>query len=328
MKSYRAVLTIILIVACKNNICNNTVSPRANSGRGLIIYDQFVHDYHLCGLFVESTAYEILKNRALEFKGVEYLPVPWFHASQSKKYNWNDIHKYADSLKQLHLHNAFTVCLSFLSSGIDDYVLDVLDSIGIRCIFTPDVSVHKNHYKRIHFEPLPHYAIKQVHPAKIKNVLYSFIGVIKCHPVRKELFAIDHPQDTVVIANEEYGHLAPKGAYEDVLSRSRFSLCPRGINVGSVRFWESLCAGAIPILISDDQVLPYGFDWSSCVIRVKENEVQYIPDIIRNIPLQQEESMRQACYKAYRAFSGKNFISPIIRYYASTFSKKLMMSFE
>jgi hypothetical protein len=316
VKSYTAAIVILTFLIGTYNISNEIVTTQEDLQQGLIIHEQFLYDYHLCGLFVESTAYNVLKSRASEFKGIEYLPIPWFHVSQSKKYNWDEIHAYADSLRQLKLNNAFTVCLSFLSSGIDDYVLDILDSIGVRCIFTPDVSVGKMGYKRINFEPLPHYAIKQVNPAKIKDILYSFIGVTMCHPIRQELFMMEHPQNTILISNEEYGHFAPEGVYEDVLARSRFSLCPRGINVGSVRFWESLCAGAIPILLSDDQVLPYGFDWSSCIIRVKERDIQSIPNIIKSISLQQEESMRQACYEAYQAFSGRNFISPIIRYYA------------
>jgi hypothetical protein len=305
-----------LAFLCTNNTCSKLDIQVKDHGSGLVFHEQFIHDYSLCGIFVESMAYKILKKRALEFRDVEYLPVPWFDLSQSKKYNSEAIHKYVDSFKQLHLNNAFTVCLCLKSSGIDDYVLDVLDSIGVKCIFTPDVSVTTTHYKNIHFEPLPHYAIKQVKPAQIKDILYSFVGTPKSHPIRKKLFAIDHPKDTVLIALEKYGHTVPKGIYEDILARSRFSLCPRGINVGSVRFWESLCAGAIPILISDEQILPYGFDWSSCIIRVKESDIQNIPDIVLNIPLQTEESMRLACYKAYQEFSGQNFISPIIRYYA------------
>lgn len=37
-------------------------------------------------------------------------------------------------------------------------------------------------------------------------------------------------------------------AYNEILSRSRFSLCPSGNGYDTYRFWESLCYGAIPIV--------------------------------------------------------------------------------
>lgn len=106
-----------------------------------------------------------------------------------------------------------------------------------------------------------------------------------------------------------------KKEYQDVLARSRFSLCPRGSGPSTVRFWESLQAGAIPILISDDMVLPEGVDWDRCIIRIPECGVTKIKEVIASVSLEIENELRGNCLKAYKEFAGGNFISPIKRVY-------------
>lgn len=74
--------------------------------------------------------------------------------------------------------------------------------------------------------------------------------------------------------------LAVKKEYADIIKRSRFVLCPRGNGVGSIRFFEVLKAGRVPVVLSDDYVLPDGIDWESCTIRIKEKNFQQIPKIL------------------------------------------------
>lgn len=44
--------------------------------------------------------------------------------------------------------------------------------------------------------------------------------------------------------------------FQEALSRSVFALCPSGSGPNSIRLWEALGAGAIPVILSDDLVLP------------------------------------------------------------------------
>ncbi len=69
------------------------------------------------------------------------------------------------------------------------------------------------------------------------------------------------------------------------------------------------------MLISDALRLPEGFDWDLCLIRIKESEIDTIQDVLSRITPEQEESMRQMCYKAAEQFSGENFVSAIRRVY-------------
>lgn len=65
-------------------------------------------------------------------------------------------------------------------------------------------------------------------------------------------------------------------AFQEALRRCPFSLCPRGAGLGSMRLYESLAWGRIPIVISDGYEMPFGWevDWDSIVLRVRENEVK------------------------------------------------------
>jgi hypothetical protein len=53
-----------------------------------------------------------------------------------------------------------------------------------------------------------------------------------------------------------------------------YTLCIRGAGNYSMRFYETLCCGRIPIFINTDSVLPFqlDFDWSTSVVWVEESE--------------------------------------------------------
>jgi hypothetical protein len=75
--------------------------------------------------------------------------------------------------------------------------------------------------------------------------------------------------------------LAIKKQYADALRRCRFFLCPRGNGVGSVRLFETMKAARVPVIISDEYVLPTGIDWDGCSIRIAEKDIADLPRILR-----------------------------------------------
>ena len=52
---------------------------------------------------------------------------------------------------------------------------------------------------------------------------------------------------------------------------------PRGAGTASIRSFETLAAGRVPVIISDDWVPPAGPDWDACSLRVREAEVATLP---------------------------------------------------
>jgi len=153
-----------------------------------------------------------------------------------------------------------------------------------------------------------------------KDILFSFVGSYKSHDIRVQMrdrvFG-----DNVVYRNEFHGAnlfadmSKEEVEYKDKLERSRFSLCPRGSAPSSIRFWESLSAGAIPVLISDYWNLPV-WDWDNTIVRIKEADFEKmnyddIREFISGITLEKEIIMRENCLRANDIFKKENFANYI-----------------
>ena len=124
--------------------------------------------------------------------------------------------------------------------------------------------------------------------------LYAFSGAIKNHPVRARVVGLRHPRglvkDTSSIPNPQRqrdGLLSPHDSYITnyihVLRTTKFILCPRGIGTSSWRIFETIKAGRVPVIISDDWFPPPGPDWGKFSIRVAERDVEQIPNLLESI---------------------------------------------
>lgn len=286
----------------------------------LQIYSQTEVISYLSELFTqdpiptEAFAYKLLQENPIP--NTQYVAIPWAVLINTRKLN---------QLPTFQVNNGVTVCQHIRYQQI----IPFLKKTGITTLFTPHAQNNKQIIDGITILPFPHYAINGINPAATKDIFYSFIGADN-HPTKKKLFAMNHLSNCIVKKREQW-HFArdtflpnynskeeqerEKLEYQDVLSRSRFSLCPRGTGPSSLRFWESLQAGAIPVLISDELALPQSFDWNSCVIWVPENNVNKIGEILSTISSKQEQVMRTACLQAFELFSGENFVRPIRFYF-------------
>ena len=159
-------------------------------------------------------------------------------------------------------------------------------------------------------------------PKSEKNILVSFLGSVT-HPVRESIknnILAENIifRDTYHITSNFFDEDKNKEELEyiDILSRSRFSLCPRGTNPNSMRLWESLAAGAIPVLISDNYKLPE-WDWDNTIITLSENQAaslnaKELYSLLNMIDAHEENKMRENCYKAYDKFKKENYKNYII----------------
>jgi hypothetical protein len=64
------------------------------------------------------------------------------------------------------------------------------------------------------------------------------------------------------------------------LRQCRFILCPRGNGLSSIRLFETLEAARVPVIISDDLLLPECVNWTSCAIVVPERNLAQLPDLL------------------------------------------------
>lgn len=69
--------------------------------------------------------------------------------------------------------------------------------------------------------------------------------------------------------------------FMNTLARSRFVLCPRGRGTSSIRLYEALAAGRVPVIISDEWVPPKGPNWESFSIRWPERQTDGLVTALR-----------------------------------------------
>lgn len=136
-----------------------------------------------------------------------------------------------------------------------------------------------------------------------RDLLFSFVGSAANHPVRREVVALRHPRGLGKDVSKESARVWSRGPeavarflanYAEVMSRSRFALCPRGLGASSVRLFESMRFGVAPVIISDQWVPPTGPDWDRFSVRIAENDVPRLPSILEAREARSEEMGRLA----------------------------------
>lgn len=91
--------------------------------------------------------------------------------------------------------------------------------------------------------------------------------------------------------------------YNQILSDSQFSLCPEGSGPNTIRLWESMSVGSIPVLFTNDWVRPeIDMDWNSFSITIDKKDIGKTIDILRLISGSQIDQMRLNCLNAYNIF--------------------------
>ncbi len=158
-----------------------------------------------------------------------------------------------------------------------------------------------------------------------RKYLYSFIGAydsdLYLSPVRSWIFDLPIRPDAHILSRGEW-HYEKKvydeqiagvtmneseclaqaqynHDYTEVLQDTIFSLCPSGSGPNSIRLWESLGFGCIPVLLSDQLRLPGDPDeWDKAIVQVPEQKrtVKQLPDILQSIASNPERlhKMQQA----------------------------------
>jgi len=188
-------------------------------------------------------------------------------------------------------------------------ILDHLKRLQVTHIFCAGAS-HDGLMGDVYVAPIVYAPKVVVKPARVKDILYSFVGTSRFEcakgpcPLRKRVLALP-PKNDCILLDRGAAHATTGGArkakfeqeYRNIISRSRFGLCPRGTSPGTYRFAELLIAGAIPVVFADKLCLPRGFDWDNCVIRIPEKDVELTDDIIRSISPERENLLRSNCVR-------------------------------
>jgi hypothetical protein len=171
--------------------------------------------------------------------------------------------------------------------GIDDYVAPFLPGVF--------ASIDRKHYspRRVRsgfFLSIQENPFLDYDTAPEREYLFSFVGSVKTWPVRAELKKLAHPRSHFVDTSTESLPVMTSGTdeeralfwrrYADIARRSKFVLCPRGAGASSIRLFEMMKMGRVPVILSDAWVPPLGPKWDEFIIRVPEGQAAQVPAIL------------------------------------------------
>jgi hypothetical protein len=133
------------------------------------------------------------------------------------------------------------------------------------------------------------------------DYLFCFVGSTRTHAVRRRLMNLNYPrgylEDTSAdVASGDKNRAFfmmdyqadDKARYGNIISRSKFVLCPRGYACSTWRLFETMKAGRVPVIISDQWVSPEGPAWEAFSLRVREKQIAEIPELLERYEPQAE----------------------------------------
>ncbi len=286
-------------------------------------------------VITERTFYEQNKSN------VDFFGFPWATIID-KRYNlqviYNLLKPYIDVNKQY-----YTCCqhISFRN------LIGLFEALHIHIVYSPHKIKNEDAINGVYIKPCPLYAVNYEDAERNsdfmnkdfiklqRNLLYSFQGAYDkrwyMSNIREQIFNMKHPDNSFVyhiggwhfdnvvystlqnnqyMLNENDTMKENTSKYNKLLLDSRYSLCPSGSGPNSIRFWEALACGSIPVLLSDKLELPYHDLLKDSIIIIEEKEIRNLRSILENISQSQEENMRQNCLHIYEYFKN-NFKNTI-----------------
>jgi len=119
--------------------------------------------------------------------------------------------------------------------------------------------------------------------------------------------------------------LRKKQKYEFMqnMLNSDYTFCCRGSGNYSLRFYESLSCGRIPVFLNTDCVLPYDFeiDWKKYCVWIEENELPLIAEKVaefhENLSPQEFVDLQYSCRKIWEKWiSPEGFFANLYRHFS------------
>jgi hypothetical protein len=128
-------------------------------------------------------------------------------------------------------------------------------------------------------------------PAHDLPYLFSFMGSVRNAPIRRKLVTLRHDRSFFQDTTEEFDRILNRKMeqrerldyerrYAELTKASKFVLCPRGQSVSSIRLFETMRMGRVPVILSDGWVAPAGPLWEKFTIRIRESEFAKIPCLL------------------------------------------------
>ncbi|MCU0963887.1 MAG: glycosyltransferase family 47 protein [Burkholderiaceae bacterium] len=155
------------------------------------------------------------------------------------------------------------------------------------------VGVHLDHYLSDVRLRLRRFAEEPGFCIRVREDRWHFEDVVYGHQVKGEALVQAYQIDASV------------SDYNRLLSDSTFALCPAGAGPNSLRLWEALATGAVPVLLGPPPALPAGgslpaIDWDAIVLKVPDDAVEDLPRLLRALPIDEVRRRQRQGLQAYR----------------------------
>lgn len=142
--------------------------------------------------------------------------------------------------------------------------------------------------------------------------LASFQGVLS-HPVRGSLQKLHDGEKFLIQIIEASQHVGLKldattgradKRYRALMESADFAFIPRGDALFSYRLLEAMSFGCIPIILSDNWVLPFDrlIDWSSCSLRPREDEIAPFTTLLKRLTDQEVLERKREVLGVYQEY--------------------------
>ncbi len=270
----------------------------------------------------EFEAYLRLKEIAHDNSDVLYLAYPWAPYLNG-----------AGSIPKIKIPRSFTGEVFTVCQHIRyREILPLLAELGINTLFTPHATKAECVIHGITILPFPHFPLSYSKNDAPKDFLFSFSGT-ENSTARTTLLKIFGDGKSVKSRNKWHFEQSKEEMeqfqieYSETMSRSRFTLCPQGTGPSSLRIWEALLSGSVPVIIADDLRLPEGIDWQASSVQIAESEIPRLQSTLEKITPDRYQVLQKGVAAA-SALLERNFAFPIDFWLASLSFKVWMTKDE
>jgi hypothetical protein len=329
------------------------LSTEKNSIKNVIVLDS---DWQYPAI-TEKYAYEMVNNKLPKDncpQDIVYFGFPWATLIDQSLHNKTDTYQadlLMEKLKTFQIYlkeykRVITVCQHIHLLKFER----IFNEVGITDIFWSHTTKYQKvlpSYPTISLYPFPLYPVQAsgIEPSEIeKKYLYSFVGSrgLAFHLTDTRNKIIDYlsgDERGLIITRDQWHYnkvvydyqvlkrvketdeLIEKSATEEfkqVMQQSIFSLCPSGSGPNSIRLWESIGFGVIPVILSDTYLPPGNLSlWDEATVSCPETleDIKALPERLAEIADDKKllNRKRNALKKIWTMYGQDYFVYDIIK---------------
>lgn len=228
--------------------------------------------------------------------------------------------------------------------------LDIMTGVGITDVFwshTTQRDMTSRSPQQINLHPFPLYPVQfpelsDQFETQNRPFLFSFIGsyapryylsesrnhiidTLRDHPSGQVIERREWHYSNVVYGHQIHGEVArasnlvdeeKSSKFRDSLLQSTFSLCPSGSGPNSIRLWESIGAGSIPVILADTWAPPGDrrlWDMAAVFCDETPEAIKALPDRLAQIAAEPGRlaQMRHAMRQLWLLYGPQNFVNDV-----------------